>query len=224
MNKICKFCKRLCKNNNSLSNHRRLCKLNPDRKINTSNIVAYNNKRKILGIKGCNQYTKAAKLGLSKPSVSIETRRKISLAGKGRRMSPDERMRRSIAMKKAVKDHPDSYTKNNVVGRVKIVEYNGTKLKGSWEVLVAQWFDAHNIRWEHEAVGFKYFWNGDRTYFPDFFLPELNVFVEVKGYESERDRSKWLVVPNLIVIKRKQIEQIKQNFSITLRTLIGSDS
>ena len=46
----------------------------------------------------------------------------------------------------------------------------------------------------------------------------------ILGYESERDRSKWLVVPNLIVIKRKQIEQIKQNFSITLRTLIGSDS
>lgn len=38
---ICKFCGKLCKNVNSLRNHERLCKLNPNRQV--SNFIKYNN-------------------------------------------------------------------------------------------------------------------------------------------------------------------------------------
>lgn len=34
---ICRFCGRVCKNANSLRNHERLCKLNPDRQISYGN-------------------------------------------------------------------------------------------------------------------------------------------------------------------------------------------
>ena len=30
---FCRFCKKECKNDNSLRNHERLCKLNPDRQL-----------------------------------------------------------------------------------------------------------------------------------------------------------------------------------------------
>ena len=205
----CIFCDRLCKNNNSLRNHERLCKMNPNRQQLASNFKIYNDKRRELGIKGCNQYTKAAQLGLDKPQVTLETRSKLSHANQGRRMSDEEKLRRSDSMKKAVALHPDSYTKNNIAGRVTNIEYNGVKLKGSWELLVAKWLDSYDIKWQHEVKGFSYNWNGTRMYYPDFYLPDLDLYLEVKGYERERDRAKWSSVPNLIIFKLKEITEIK---------------
>lgn len=41
---ICKYCGRLCKNPNSLRNHERLCKSNPNRQIIKNNLIEYNKK------------------------------------------------------------------------------------------------------------------------------------------------------------------------------------
>jgi len=220
----CKFCNRICKNDNSLRNHQRLCRDNPDKQSLVSNFIDYNNKRKELGLKGCNQYTKAVQLGLPKPAKSLETKAKHSQSNRGRLMSNEEKLRRSESMKKAVEDHPDSYTKNNIVGRVKNIEYNGVKLKGSWELIVAKWLDLHNIKWEHEVTGFKYQWHDSiRTYYPDFYLPELALYLEVKGYERERDRAKWKVIPNLIIFKLKEINEIKSGILAPLSALAHNE-
>ena len=63
---ICRFCGRECKNANSLRNHERLCKENPNRQEANSvaNFVAYNQKLK-LGLvkrKPANQYIKSKEL------------------------------------------------------------------------------------------------------------------------------------------------------------------
>lgn len=207
----CVYCSKICKNGNSLRNHQRLCKLNPNAQRIVSGFIRYNEKREALGIKGSNQYTKARDLGLPKPVVSGETRAKLSAVGKGRKYTEEQKVKISIAMQKAVQDHPESYTKNNVVGRVKNIDYNGVKLKGNWEVIVAKWLDNLGLEWEHETKAFEYEWNGKRLYFPDFYIPSLDKYIEVKGYETDRDRCKWKAVPNLIVIKKQQIEEIKNN-------------
>ena len=36
------------------------------------------------------------------------------------------------------------------------------------------------------------------------------MYIEVKGYERERDRCKWAAVDNLIVIKANDIKKIKE--------------
>ena len=208
----CNFCNKICKNNNSLRNHERLCKDNPNRQILVSNFIKYNVKRRELNIKGSNQYTKAAELGLPKPIISTETRLKLSQANKRRPpMSLEDRARKSEIMRRVVKDNPESYSKNNVSGRVKGVDYKGVRLKGSWELLVAQWLDRHSINWQYETRGFEYQWQGTRMYYPDFYLPEFDIYLEVKGYETLRDTEKWKVVPNLVVFKQKQIQDIKEN-------------
>jgi hypothetical protein len=207
----CKFCDKKCKNDNSLRNHERLCKKNPNKQIIVSNFIEYNKKRKDLGIKGCNQYTKARELGLPKPIISNETRKKISENSKKRKYTEEDKIKHSEIMKRVVELHPDSYTKNNVVGRVKNIEYNGVKLKGSWELIVVKWFDENDIEWEHETKYFEYEWEGSRRYYPDFYLPKFNLFIEVKGYETERDGEKWKSVPNLIVLKKNEIDLIKKN-------------
>ena len=54
-------------------------------------------------------------------------------------------------------------------------------------------------------------------FFPDFFIPDINTCVEVKGYETERDRAKWANFSHaLIVVRRADIEKIKRKeFSLT---------
>ena len=207
----CKFCEKPCKNDNSLRNHERLCKKNPNKQEVVSNFIEYNKKRKYLNIKGSNHYTKAKELGLPKPLISEETRKKISETSKNRVWTEEQKRKHSESMKSAVKSYPDSYTKNNVVGRVKNIEYNGVKLKGGWEIIVAKWLDENNVRWEHETKSFDYEWNGIRKYYPDFYLPDFDLFIEVKGYQTERDLHKWESVKNLVVFKLDEIRKIKNN-------------
>jgi len=115
-------------------------------------------------------------------------------------------------MRNAVLKNPDSYTANNVSGRTPIINYKNFKLKGSWELETAKWLDRQNIKWTTVKEGFDYFWeNSLHTYYPDFYLPEYNMFIEVKGYERERDKAKWSVVNNLIVIKKHEINLMKKN-------------
>lgn len=207
----CKFCSKVCKNSNSLRNHERLCNSNPNRQVIVSNFINYNEKRKQLNIKGKNQFTKAKELRLETPKVSEEAKQKISKANRGREQSVEERKMRSDIMKKTVEKYPESYTKRNVVGRVKNITYKDVVLKGTWELIVAKWLDENRLFWEHEFKSFEYEWNGIRKYYPDFYLPDFDIFIEVKGYETERDLAKWKSVPNLVVFKLKEINQIKNN-------------
>ena len=207
----CLYCKKCITNTGSLKAHEKYCHLNPNKKVRISNFINYNNKLKNGEIvkKYSNQYDKATFLG-EKITMSESTKNKLSNAKIGKLWNKEQKILHSIKMKNVVKSNPESYTKNNVVGRVKNIEYKGVKLKGSWELLFAQWLDKNSIEWKHEAKAFEYEWNGSRLYFPDFYLPQLDLYVEVKGYETERDRQKWKVVPNLLVIKKKEIEQIKR--------------
>lgn len=56
--------------------------------------------------------------------------------------------------------------------------YKGYRFRSRLEARWAVFFDAAKIRWDYEREG--YFVNG-RPYLPDFFLPDLNCFFEVKA-------------------------------------------
>ncbi len=201
----CKYCGRECKNLNSLRQHECRCKENPNR-IDMSYIKPGHSK----GHKGTNQYIKAQELGLPKPIISEETRQKFSNIWKGRKHTDEAKIKISMGMKRAIQKYPESYSSSNVNGRVKHYEYNGYKLDGLWELEVAKYLDNENITWEKPTKGFEYEWNnGIHLYFPDFYLPKYDYYIEVKGYQRERDLCKWKSVKNLIVIKQKEIEQIR---------------
>lgn len=118
-------------------------------------------------------------------------------------------------MKEVVKNNPDSYSKNNVSGRVKMYAFEGQTFKGKWELLVAKCLSSANIEYTNEITPFVYSWeNGEHLYFPDFYLPSMDLYIEVKGYERERDRCKWKSVKNLIVLKSSQIKELENGKSI----------
>lgn len=57
------------------------------------------------------------------------------------------------------------------------------RLRSTWELAIARYLDQVGIKWKYEAKRFKL---RDRTYCPDFWLTETNVFWEVKGWFHER--------------------------------------
>ncbi len=214
-NKVnCQFCKKYIKNKGALANHEKYyCEKNPDKKF-IDNFAEYRSKVKSGELKPSNQYIKAKELGLPKPKISDETIEKIreaSIKNSHIFKTEEYRKRKSEIMRQVVKDNPESYSSSNVCGRVKKYKFDGRWLTGTWELEVAKSLKKHGINWINEIEGIEYEWNGNtHLYFPDFYLTDYNMYVEVKGYEREKDRCKWKAVDNLIVIKVNEIKKIKK--------------
>ena len=60
-------------------------------------------------------------------------------------------------------------------------------LRSTWEKRVADYLFQHGIRWTYEAKTFEM---GDLTYTPDFYLPDENKYIEVKGWMSPQAKAK----------------------------------
>lgn len=203
--KECKYCKKEF-SIYGLKNHEIYCKHNPDRKSRSGkNNPNFGNK----GKKSSNQFIKAKNEGIT-IKTSEETKKKISEKIKGRKLTEAHKNAISKSMKRVVIEKPESYSSSNVNGRVNKVNYKGIILDSEWERIFAIWLDEKEIKWERPLTGFKYQWEGERIYYPDFYLPEYDLYIEVKGYTRERDIAKWRSLNNLKVIKRKDINKIKK--------------
>jgi hypothetical protein len=206
---ICKFCLKECKNDNSLRNHQRLCKANPNRQASPFESKEVQHSRK-----KSNAAIKAKESGIEF-TTSLATRANIGAKSKAH-WTDEKREAWSIRMKlqsqKNIENHPESYSYKNFCGRAKKSLYKDEWMHSSWELEVAKWFDANNIKWTKQVRYFYYEWNGStHRYFPDFYLQDLDLYVEVKGYETDRDIQKWKSIRNLIVLKDKEIKSIKCN-------------
>jgi len=157
------------------------------------------------GKKGYNQYTE------NKSQMSQETKEKISKSNSGSKWSEERKNKHSKVMSRVVKNNPESYRHGNKGGRTKIYEYKGFKLRGTWELKVAMYLDSIDIKWTNHVNSFSYIYeNKERQYYPDFYLPDHDIYIEVKGYETERDVAKWSSIDNLLVIKKKEINKIQR--------------
>jgi hypothetical protein len=199
----CFFCQKQCKNDNSLKQHEIRCKLNPN-KIEVKPSFG------MRGKKGKNQFTKADELGVSRPEVSEKTRQLLSESSKKYVWLEERKEDHSRVMKEVVKKNPYSYTSSNR-GRTKQIEFDGIKFQGSWELIFYNYCKSNQIPVERCVESFPYTWEGERSYFPDFYLPDRDLYIEIKGYETERDRRKWEAFPRpLKVLKQSDITAIKK--------------
>jgi len=91
-------------------------------------------------------------------------------------------------MKKILKNRKSFKGKNNPMygkpapkgsGIGKGQYYKNTWLRSSYEVRYAKYLDKNNVKWEYE---FRRFNLGNTTYTPDFYLPEIDTYIEVKGW------------------------------------------
>lgn len=204
----CKFCGKECKNSNSLRNHERLCKENPHRQqspFEKKEIQDNRNKS--------NQFIKAKSLGVDY-EISDETRNKFKELA-NRVWTVEKRKEQSDWMKiqaqRNLDNYPDSYLHKNIFGRSKKTLYKNEWMHSSWELEFAMWLDSIQVEWTKKVPYFTYDWDGSvRRYFPDFYLKEFDLYVEVKGYQTERDIAKWKCIPNLAIVKEKEIKAIKE--------------
>ena len=189
----CQYCEKECKNLNSLKQHECRCKLNPN-KIDLSYIKESNKKRIYkTGFKGTNQFIKAKELGLLIPEVSKETREKLAKVWRGRKHSEESKQK----IKDSIKQNIENNNWHLSFSKSRTIEYKGIKFQGSWEVEFAKYLDNKNIKWERPHKTYKYiFENENHRYLPDFYLPEYNLYIEIKGYPTSRDFSKWEQFPN----------------------------
>ena len=80
----------------------------------------------------------------------------------------------------------------------------------SWESIFANYLNQHNIKWIKNKKSFRYiFENEEHSYYPDFYLEDFNLYIEIKGQETEKDKAKYKSVKDLIVLKRNDIKKIK---------------
>lgn len=161
INYICKFCSKVCKNANSLRNHERLCPTNPDR-----NYVSHT-----LGHTAWNKgLTKATDERVKQYSESCSK----SQTGKvGKKHTDDYKKRMSEIAKQR---HLGGWHTS------KTIEYNGIKLDSQYEFEVAKTLDEHLITWERPSY---LIWKDDKgsehRYYPDFYLPDYNVYLDPKN-------------------------------------------
>lgn len=216
----CKYCNKEIKNKGSLVVHEKYyCQMNEFRSYKKSNFVDYLEKIRNGEAKKkyTNQYDKA-KLNGDVYVMNEESRRKISEKSKNQVWDIERRKRHAVSMKNAVISNPLSYSAHNVCGRTKKIDYGGTKLTGTWELEVAMFLDRKNIRWTNIINPFQYFWDGKtRNYFPDFYLDEYDLYIEVKGNQTDRDVAKWSVVKNLMIIKKSEIYNLKDGVDLELK-------
>ena len=142
--------------------------------------------------------------------LTEEGRAKMIAKNLAYRHSDETKKKLSESMKKAVLSNPEAYSSSNR-GRTKQIIVDDIKLQGQWEVDFYLWAKAEGLNPKRPHEAFKYEWNGDRWYHPDFYIPSLDTYIEVKGYETDRDRAKWLTFPKkLRIIREKDIKQIRQ--------------
>ena len=68
--------------------------------------------------------------------------------------------------------------------RYKSLRNGKVKFRSKWEREVARFLDGRSINWKYEALTIPYYDKERRLFrntIPDFYIPDFNLFIEVKG-------------------------------------------
>lgn len=89
-------------------------------------------------------------------------------------------------------------------------------MDSTWEVAMAERLDHLKIAWNRsEDMKLKYFSKSGRkrNYIPDFYLPEYDTYIEVKGYWTDSARHKMknvMEVNEIKIVILESLESIKK--------------
>ena len=104
--------------------------------------------------------------------------------------------------------------KNGMFGKVthgKWGTYKGIKMRSSYEIKYAQFLDLSGYKWKYEPKAFNL---GDSTYTPDFYIPEWDLYIEIKGYWRGDAKMKYIKFKKLYpkvrmkVLMQKDLQKI----------------
>lgn len=104
--------------------------------------------------------------------------------------NPKEKIYHREETKQIISEKRINFLENNPNQNIKWYDVDGIKVQGKWELNTALWLNKLNYKWNRKRLEFL----GHRRYTPDFYLPELNIYIEVKGFMRDRDIHKMYLV------------------------------
>lgn len=175
----CQFCGKICKNTNSLCNHERLCRLNPNKQLNGSGLIKHNQEItdgiKTVWNKGLTKETSDSVLAQSlSQSRSKKNNPKI--------FRPHTEIEKEKLRQAAIRNNLGGYYSGN---KYKWGYYQGIRCDSSWELAFLVFHLQNGINIQRCTQHFFYFdnQNKSRKYTPDFVID--GTFIEIKGWLNE---------------------------------------
>lgn len=223
---VCKFCGRICKNKSGLKFHENRCKENPQKFLNNKQkyeefYCKYCGRKSPTKQGNTCHESYCSKNPNKDPNrhgwnkgLTKETDERVKRCGetytknckegkfsgwlKGKTKETDERLAKlSKSVSEKVKKKVAEGTWHNSFSKSRTIEYKGIKFLGSWEVNFAKYLDSKNIKWERCKEQFDYYFeNINHKYTPDFYLPDYDLYIEIKGCPTEKDFAKWSCFPS----------------------------
>ena len=175
---FCHYCGKQYKNTNSLKNHERLCKSNPNRQ--ESPFVKYNKTKRDVWNKG----------------LTKETDERVKQQGETY----------SSRVKSGIITGVGGYRENAVKGCYKYGYYDGIRCDSSWELAYVVYCKEHNIPIERNTNRFGYFVNNVEYKFVPDFIVNNTTLVEIKGLQDPNWEIKHDTYPNVKFIFKQEIK------------------
>lgn len=170
MNSFVNIVGKECKNANSLRNHERMCKQNPERQV--SPFVKLNAERGAWN-KGL---TKDSDERVRKQGETFSERYKGTDEGKRIFSHPHTEEHKQKMREIAIRRHLGGWHTS------KTIKYDDKTLDSTYELEVAKSLDENSIEWTRPNY---LIWQDDsgrkHRYYPDFYLPKYNVYLDPKN-------------------------------------------
>jgi hypothetical protein len=105
------------------------------------------------------------------------------------------------------------------------VDGSTVSMDSTWEVAMAVRLDTLKITWVRDPnIKLQYLTKGGRkrNYIPDFYLPNLDLYIEVKGYWTDRARHKMKDICARYPKKLCILESLDEIANLPLAPRLGS--
>lgn len=96
------------------------------------------------------------------------------------------------------------------------------EMDSTWEVILAQKLDEIDVKWIRDnTLKLPYITRGrrKRKYIPDFYLPDYNLYIEVKGYWTDAARHKMKDVQERNPVRILILESLAEIANVNLEMI-----
>ena len=89
--------------------------------------------------------------------------------------------------------------------------YKNNWMRSSWEIVFAKFLDLSGYKWLYEPKAFDL---GETTYTPDFYIPEWDLYIEIKGWWRDDAKIKFNAFKkkypnkNIKVLRKKDLQEL----------------
>lgn len=199
--KRCAKCQRIdqCKKISNIDRFGRKHTEKTKQKISVSNSISQKRGKEshMFGKKLSNSHKEIIAKSNKERVWSKESIEKSSNSKKGKKASEETKAKMSLSQ--TGKNNP-MYGKpaaNSIGSFYQTKEGIKIWLRSSWEIKVANYLDSKNIQWLYEYTAFpiEYIYNNTiryGTYSPDFYLPNIDTYWEIKGFWFGDSREKYV--------------------------------